>query len=131
MMTDPIADMLTRIRNANSIGRKTVEMPASRLKVGIAEILRSEGFIEHYQVKEATPASVLEVKLKYGPEGETVIRKIERVSKPGCRLYTGAKELPRVLRGLGMYVLSTPKGVISDKTARELNVGGEILCKVY
>ena len=131
MMTDPIADMLTRIRNANSIGRKTVEMPASRLKVGIAEILRSEGFIEHYQVKEATPASVLEVKLKYGPEGETVIRKIERVSKPRCRLYTGAKELPRVLRGLGMYVLSTPKGVISDKTARELNVGGEILCKVY
>ena len=131
MMTDPIADMLTRIRNANSIGRKTVEMPASRLKVGIAEILRSEGFIESYQVKEATPASVLEVKLKYGPEGETVIRKIERVSKPGCRLYTGAKELPRVLRGLGMYVLSTPKGVISDKTARELNVGGEILCKVY
>lgn len=131
MMTDPIADMLTRIRNANSIGMNSVTMPASRLKVGIAEILKSEGFIDTYTVKEAKPASQLVINLKYGLDGEKVIRHIERVSKPGCRLYTGSKELPAVLRGQGMYVLSTPRGVVSDKTARELNVGGEVLCKVY
>ena len=130
MMTDPIADMLTRIRNANSIGMNSVTMPASRLKVGISEILKSEGFIESYTVQEAKPASQLVIRLKYGLDGEKVIRHLERVSKPGCRLYAGSKELPSVLRGQGMYVLSTPRGVVSDKTARELNVGGEILCKV-
>lgn len=131
MLTDPIADMLTRIRNANSIHRKTVRMPASKLKVGIAQILKDEGFIEGYEVREAQPTSELSVELKYGPDGEHVIRRIDRVSKPGCRVYSGAKEVPQVLRGLGVHILSTPRGVVSDRTARELNVGGEILCKVY
>jgi small subunit ribosomal protein S8 len=131
MMTDPIADMLTRIRNANAIGINSVTMPASRIKVGISEILKNEGFIESYTVKEAKPASELVVRLKYGLDGEKVIRHLERISKPGRRLYAGSKELPTVLRGQGMYVLSTPRGVVSDKTARELNVGGEVLCKVY
>lgn len=131
MLTDPIADMLTRIRNANSIHRKHVSMPASKLKVGIAQILKDEGFIESYAVEEKAPASELTVELKYGPDGEHVIRRIDRVSKPGCRVYSGAKEVPPVLRGLGVHILSTPRGIVSDKTAREMNVGGEILCKVY
>jgi small subunit ribosomal protein S8 len=131
MMTDPVADMFTRLRNANSIGRKLVPMPASRLKVGIAEVLKSEGFISNYEVEPGEPSSTLKVQLKYGPDGEKVIRSIERVSKPGRRVYMGAKEIKPVLRGLGIYVLSTPRGVVSDRVARELNVGGEILCKVY
>jgi small subunit ribosomal protein S8 len=130
MMTDPIADMLTRIRNANAIKRKHVNIPASKLKVGIAEVLKSEGFIAGYNVVEGTPCSTLVVELKYGPDGEDVIRTIDRVSKPGCRSYTGVKEMPRVLRGLGIYVLSTPRGVLSDRAARREKVGGEILCKV-
>ena len=130
MMTDPIADMLTRIRNANSIKRKLVSMPASKIKVGIAEVLKSEGFIAGYQVKEGAPCSTLEVELQFGPDGEDVIRTIDRVSKPGCRAYTNVKDMPRVLRGLGVYVLSTPHGVLSDRAARQQNVGGEILCKV-
>lgn len=130
MMTDPIADMLTRIRNANSIKRKQVCMPASRIKVGIAEVLKSEGFIAGYQVQAGTPYSTLELELKYGPDGEDVIRSIDRVSKPGCRSYTRVKDMPRALRGLGIYVLSTPRGVLSDRVARKENVGGEILCKV-
>lgn len=130
MMTDPIADMLTRIRNANAIKRKHVNIPASKLKVGIAEVLKSEGFIAGYNVVEGSPCSTLVVELKYGPDGEDVIRTIDRVSKPGCRSYTGVKEMPRVLRGLGIYVLSTPRGVLSDRAARREKVGGEILCKV-
>lgn len=130
MMTDPIADMLTRIRNANAINRKSVSMPASKIKVGIAEALKSEGFIKDYSVTEAKPASVLKLQLKYGPDGEQVIRDIDRVSKPGCRVYTGVHDMPRVLRGLGILVLSTPRGVLSDRAARKENLGGEILCKV-
>lgn len=130
MMTDPIADMLTRIRNANSIRKKSVTMPASKLKVGIADVLLTEGFITKYEVVEAKPCSELRVWLKYGPDGEMVIRTLDRVSKPGCRAYCGAQDLPHVLRGLGIYVLTTPKGVISDRAARRENVGGEILCKV-
>lgn len=131
MMTDPIADMLTRIRNANAIRRQEVTMPASRIKVGLAETLKNEGFIESYEVQEAKPQSELVVRLKYGPDGEQVIRAIERVSKPGRRVYSKAKEIPRVLRGLGVFVLSTPKGIVSDRAARQMNVGGEILCKIY
>ncbi|MHC4375858.1 MAG: 30S ribosomal protein S8 [Planctomycetota bacterium] len=131
MMTDPIADMLTRIRNANAIRRQEVTMPASRIKVGLAETLKNEGFIESYEVQEAQPQSELVVRLKYGPDGEQVIRAIERVSKPGRRVYSKAKEIPRVLRGLGVFVLSTPKGIVSDRAARQMNVGGEILCKIY
>lgn len=130
MMTDPIADMLTRIRNANAIHNKTVRIPASRLKVGLAEVLRTEGFIAGYEVVEGKPQSNIRVTLKYGPEGEQVIRSIDRVSKPGCRVYSSAKELRPVLRGLGIQILSTPQGVLSDRKARELNVGGEILCRL-
>ena len=130
MMTDPIADMLTRIRNANSIGRKQADMPASRLKVGIAEVLKEEGFIDGFSVEPASPVSQLHVQLRYGPDGEKVIRSLERVSKPGRRVYLGAGEIPPVLRGLGSYVLSTNKGVVSDRTARKIHAGGEVLLKV-
>ncbi len=131
MMTDPIADMLTRIRNASRINRENVSMPASREKVGIASVLMEEGFITSYEVHKAEPASRLDVKLKFGPDGEHVLRHIERVSKPGRRVYTGVRAIPRVLRGMGICVLSTPKGILSDRKAREENVGGELLCKVY
>jgi small subunit ribosomal protein S8 len=131
MMTDPIADMLTRIRNSNAAGKKNVSIPASRVKVGIAEILVQQGFIESYEVQPGQPASTLQVALKFGPDGEQVIRRIERVSKPGCRVYSGAKDLRSPLGGLGVYILSTPKGIVSDSTAREINTGGEVLCKVY
>ena len=131
MMTDPIADMLTRIRNANSIRRKTVDMPASRMRVGIANVLKDEGFIEDYNVEAAKPASILHVQLRYGIDGEKVIRSIIRISKPGRRAYASLKELKPVLRGQGINVLSTPKGVISDRKARELGVGGELLAEVY
>jgi small subunit ribosomal protein S8 len=130
-MTDPIADMLTRIRNATMRRMRKVTMPASRLKVSIAQILKEEGFILDYRVEPMKPASELTLDLKYGPDGEIVIRHIERVSKPGRRVYSGASDLPRVLRGQGILVLSTPKGVLSDRTARKENIGGEVLCKIY
>ena len=130
MMTDPIADMLTRIRNANAVRKKDVSMPASKLKVGIAQVLKDEGFIGGYEVIPGEPRSRLDIQLRYGPDGEHVMREIQRVSKPGRRVYSGGKGLPVVLRGLGIYVLSTPRGVLSDRTARKENVGGEILCKV-
>lgn len=131
MMTDPIADMLTRIRNANRNSSKTVQMPASKMRVGIAEVLQSEGFLAGYRVEPGKPCSTLIVDLKYGVDGEQVIRAIDRVSKPGCRVYKGVAELKPVLRGQGIRVMSTPKGVISDRKARELNVGGEVLAEVY
>jgi small subunit ribosomal protein S8 len=131
MMTDPIADMFTRLRNANTNHAKKTSMPASRLKVGIAQILKEEGFIKDYQVEAGKPASRLIVALKYGGDGEQVIRCIDRVSKPGKRVYARANELAPVLRGMGIHILSTPKGVLSDRTARQQKVGGEILCKVY
>lgn len=130
MMTDPIADMLTRIRNANSVGLKKVSMSASKMKVGIAQVLKDEGFINDYSVVDEKPASRLVVNLKFGPDGEKVIREITRISKPGCRRFSGSRDLPKVLRGLGIYVLSTPQGIVSDRFARKENVGGEILCKV-
>ena len=131
MMTDPIADMMTRLRNANTNRAKQVTMPASRLKVGIAQILKEEGFINDYVVEPATPSSKLKLTLRYGGDGEAVIRRIIRVSRPGRRVYAGANELPPVLRGMGIQILSTPKGVLSDRTARRERVGGEVLCKVY
>lgn len=131
MMTDPIADMLTRIRNANSIRRKKVSMPASRMRVGIAEVLKREGFVAGYAVVEGKPCSTLTVTLKFGEDGEFVIRHIERISTPGCRVYWGSDEFKPVLRGQGIHIVSTPKGVISDRKARELGVGGEVLAKVY
>ena len=130
MMTDPIADMLTRIRNANAVRKKEVTMPASKQKVGIAQVLKDEGFVTDYEVQPGEPSSTLAIRLKYGTDGEHVIRHISRVSKPGRRVYSGARDLTQVLRGLGIYVLSTPNGVVSDRAAREQNVGGEVLCKV-
>lgn len=131
MMTDPIADMLTRIRNGNSIHMKSVEMPASRMRVGIAEVLKQEGFIAGYEVREGRPSSTLTVILKYGVDGEIVIRSIDRISKPGRRIYASVDDLNPVLRGQGIQVVSTPKGILSDRQAREQRVGGEVLCKVY
>src|SRR6185503_10745512 len=104
--------------------------PASKLKVRIAQVLVDEGYIRDYRVEPKEPQSELVLDLKYGPDGEFVIREITRVSKPGCRVYAGTKKLPRVLRGQGIYVLSTPKGVLSDRVARQSNVGGEVLCKI-
>jgi len=131
MMTDPVADLLTRVRNATARRAKSVTMPASKLKVRIAQVLQEEGYIREYRVEPKKPQSDLVLELKYGPDGEVVIRNIARVSKPGCRVYAGAKKLPRVLRGQGIYVLSTPKGVLSDRAARRENVGGEILCQIH
>ena len=130
MMTDPISDLLTRIRNANRIKKKRISMPASRIKVGIAQILKEEGFIQDYSVEAAKPSSRLSITLKYDQDGATVIRSVERISKPGCRVYTGAGDLKPVLRGMGIQILSTPKGILSDRTARQERLGGEILCKV-
>ena len=131
MMTDPIADMLTRIRNANAIRQPKVTMPSSRKRVDIAEVLKSEGFITDYSVQAGKPSSTLKIQLKYGTEGERVIRTIDRVSKPGRRVYSGVEGLNPVLRGQGIQIISTPKGVLSDRKARELKVGGEILATVY
>ena len=131
MMTDPVADLLTRIRNANRRRAKTVTIPASKLKVRIAQVLKDEGYIRDYHVEPKKPQSDLVLDMKYGPDGELVIREIARVSKPGCRVYSDRKGLPRVLRGQGIYVLSTPRGVLSDRVARKENVGGEVLCKIY
>ena len=130
-MTDPIADMLTRIRNSNSIYQPQVSMPASKLRVAIAQVLTEEGFVASYNVEPSTPGSTLTIDLKYGIEGEKVIRHIERISKPGCRVYAGVDELKPVLRGQGIHVVSTPKGVLSDRKAREMRVGGEVLAQVY
>jgi small subunit ribosomal protein S8 len=148
MMTDTIADMLTRIRNANRIEAPAVEMPAAELKTRIAQVLKDEGFILDYQVgayldaegKAKTfetkvdkehPKKVLRIYLKYGPEGERVIRNIDRASKPGLRLYRRYKELRPVLDGLGIAILSTSRGVMSDRQARAQRLGGELLCTVW
>jgi small subunit ribosomal protein S8 len=129
-MTDTIADMLTRVRNANSIRQRTVDIPGSKLKTGIAEVLKREGFIADYLVIPVEHRFVLRITLKYGPEGENVIREITRVSKPGRRVYSRATELSGPAAGQGIYVLSTDRGVISDREARERNAGGEVLCKI-
>jgi small subunit ribosomal protein S8 len=148
MMTDPIADMLTRVRNANRIERPAVDMPATALKRRIAQVLKEEGFILDYQIGEMVPdpqghavfqarpeakgsKAILRLYLKYGPEGEQVIRHIERGSRPGRRLYRSHSELQPVLDGLGIAILSTSRGVISDRQARAQRIGGELLCTVW
>jgi len=131
MMTDPIADMLTRIRNAVAVEHPLVDMPSSKMRRRIAEVLKSEGYIWDYQEVETPPNKTLRIQLKYGPNGERVIQHIERVSKPGRRVYRNSKELPRVLNGMGISILSTSHGVLSDRQARTHNVGGEVLCQVY
>lgn len=131
-MTDPIADYLTRIRNAYSAGNKVVEIPTSKMKRAITEILFDEGYILSYKFVEGTPFGTIKIALKYHPQTKVpAIRKIVRVSTPGLRKYTDVKSMPRVLNGLGIAILSTPKGVVTDKKAKELNVGGEVLCYVY
>jgi len=127
---DPIADMLTRIRNANRVGRKLVLIPKSKICVGIAQVLKEEGYIDSFDVVDDERQGQIRVKLKYSNTGEKVIHVIDRESKPGCRVYRGVKELPQVLNGMGIAVVSTSKGVMSDRKAREANVGGELLCTV-
>jgi len=129
-MTDPIADMLTRVRNAASRRQRTVTMPSSSLKLSIAEVLKREGYIEAFSILEKKIQNHLQLKLKYGPEGEQVIRTIARVSTPGRRIYREAGRLPRVLNGLGIAIVSTNKGVLSDRECRRQKVGGEVLCTV-
>jgi small subunit ribosomal protein S8 len=129
-MTDTIADMLTRVRNANSIRQRAVDIPGSKLKLGIAEVLKREGFISDFMVLDAGNRRVLRITLKYGPDGENVIREITRVSKPGCRVYSRANDLTPPSAGQGIFVLSTDRGVISDREARERNAGGEVLCRI-
>ena len=126
-MTDPIADMLTRIRNANQMRNKEVSMPVSKIKLEIARILDAEGFIAGYKVVENT----LTLTLKYGQNKERVITGLKRISKPGLRVYAGAEEIPHVLNGLGIAIISTPKGVMTDKLARKNNVGGEVIAYIW
>ena len=126
-MTDPIADMLTRIRNANQMRNKQVSMPTSKMKVEIAKILENEGFIEGFNVKDNT----LTLTLKYAENKERVITGLKRISKPGLRVYAGATEIPKVLNGLGIAIISTPKGVMTDKLARKNNVGGEVIAYIW
>ncbi|MFV2065356.1 MAG: 30S ribosomal protein S8 [Pirellulales bacterium] len=131
MMTDPIADMLTRIRNAVRIERPHVEMPFSKVKRGLAEVLKREGYIWDWREVEAKPVCHLQLDLKYGHNGERVIRHIKRVSRPGRRVYRGATRLKPVLNGLGISVISTSRGVISDREARQRKLGGEVLCEIW
>ena len=130
-ITDPIADMLTRIRNANNAKHDTVDIPASNMKKSIAQILLEEGYIKNFQLIDDGTQGVIRVTLKYGAGKEKVISGLRRVSKPGLRVYAGADELPKVLRGLGIAIVSTPKGVMTDKKAREAHVGGEVLAFVW
>jgi small subunit ribosomal protein S8 len=127
---DPIADMLTRIRNANRVGRKLVLINKSKICTGIAEVLKDEGYIEEFDVIDDGKQGQIRVKLKYSMSGDKVIHEIERLSKPGRRVYNKVEELPKVLNGMGIAVISTSKGVMSDRRAREQNVGGELLCTV-
>jgi len=131
LVLDPIADMLTRIRNANSSKHESVLVPQSKTKLAIAEILKEEGYISSYKAVEADGIKMIEITLKYGPNGEKVIQGLKRISKPGLRIYANAEQLPKVLNGLGIAIVSTSKGVITDKNARKLNVGGEVLAYVW
>ena len=131
MMTDPVADMLTRVRNALMVEKQQVDVPLSKVKRAVAEVLQREGFIWDSEVIEGEPRSTLRLNLKYGPNGERVIQKIVRVSKPGRRQYTSIDDLKPIRGGMGIYILSTSQGVLSDREAREKNVGGEVLCSVY
>ena len=130
-MTDPIADMLTRIRNANTVGHETVEIPASKMKKAIAEILKEEGYITDFDVIEDDKQGMIKVTMKYGSNQERVISGIKKISKPGLKVYAKANEVPKVLGGLGIAIISTSKGIVSDKEARKLGVGGEVICYVW
>ena len=131
LVLDPIADMLTRIRNANTNKHETVVIPQSKTKLAIAEILKEEGYIVDYKTLDSEQGKMIEVTLKYGPNGEKVIQGLKRISKPGLRIYANAEQLPQVLNGLGIAIVSTSKGIVTDKQARKLNVGGEVLAYVW
>lgn len=130
-MTDPIADMLTRIRNANVVKHETVDVPASNMKKELSRILLEEGFIRGYDVIEDGKQGIIRIQLKYGQTGERVISGLKRISKPGMRVYVDKHEVPRVLNGLGISIISTSKGILTDKQARKENVGGEVICYVW
>ena len=130
MMTDPIADMLTRIRNAVRIERTFLEMPASNMRRGIAQVLKDEGYIWEFEEIDTVPARTLRLHMKYGPNGERLINRIHRVSKPGRRVYRGYRELKPILGGMGIQILSTPRGVLSDRRARAEKLGGEVLAMI-
>lgn len=130
-MTDPIADMLTRIRNGAMVSHESVEVPASKLKLELARVLKEEGFIADYEVKEVGKFKVINITLKYDSNHKSVITKLQRVSKPGLKTYSKAKNLEKVLGGLGVAIVSTSKGLMTDRKARKENVGGEVLCYVY
>lgn len=130
-ITDPIADMLTRIRNANSSKHETVEIPASNMKKEIAQILVDEGYIKSYNIIDDGKQGIIKVILKYGPNKAMVIRGVKRVSKPGLRIYVGSDEIPKVMRGLGVAIVSTSRGIMTDKKARLSNVGGEVLAFIW
>jgi small subunit ribosomal protein S8 len=130
-MTDPIADMLTRIRNGYAAKHQKVDVPASNLKAEIARILRDEGFINNYKLIGEGSRKNIRIYLRYGAKGEQILTKLERVSKPGCRVYSGSKSLPTVLGGLGINIVSTSRGLMTDRQARREKIGGELLCRVY
>jgi small subunit ribosomal protein S8 len=130
-MTDPIADMLTRIRNANVVKHETVDVPASNMKKELSRILLEEGFIRGYDVIEDGKQGIIRIQLKYGQAGERVISGLKRISKPGMRVYAANQEIPKVLNGLGISIISTSKGILTDKQARKENVGGEVICYVW
>ncbi|MBA3915595.1 MAG: 30S ribosomal protein S8 [Acidobacteriales bacterium] len=130
-LTDPVADMLTRIRNAINARHQKVDVPASRLKLEIARILKEEGYISNFKATEEEGHKVVRIYLKYGGNNEAAISKVERVSRPGCRVYVGHNEIPRILGGLGINILTTPRGVMTGRAARKQGVGGEVLCEIY
>ena len=130
-MTDTIADMLVRIRNAHQVGKTEVEMPSSQLKLGIARILKKEAFIKDYKMTEDKKKPVLKIILRYGSQKQKMISGLKRVSRPSLRIYKKKDDIPYVLRGLGIAILSTPKGILSDEEARQANVGGEVLCYIW
>ncbi len=130
-MTDPIADMLTRIRNANTVGHATVEIPASKMKKSIAGILTEEGYIKGFDIIEDNKQGIIKIQMKYGADKERVISGIKKISKPGLKVYAKSDEVPKVLGGLGIAIISTSNGIISDKQARALGVGGEVICYVW
>jgi small subunit ribosomal protein S8 len=131
MFTDPIADMLTRVRNAIRARHPKVDVPASKLKIEIARILKEEGYIANFKVAEEGTKKTIKIYLKYGPDNEPIISAIERVSRPGCRVYVGRLEIPRVLGGLGINILTTARGVMTGRDAHREKIGGEILCRVW
>ncbi|MDI6631353.1 MAG: 30S ribosomal protein S8 [Bacillota bacterium] len=131
VMTDPIADFLTRIRNANMIYHSTVEIPASKMKIALAQILKDEGFIKDYELIEDGKQGIIRIYLKYGANRERVITGLKRISKPGLRVYARKDQVPRVLGGLGVAILSTSKGIMTDKQARKMKLGGEVICYIW